>query len=170
MALLAIDYRGYGESEGAATEAGLYQDGEAGWAFLADLPDVDPNRIAVYGRSLGGAVAIHLGLHRPVRAVVLDSPFSNAADMARHHYWFLPPGLVRLKLDNVTGAGRLRVPLLVVHGTDDRVAPVEMGRAVATAGRGRLIELPGAGHNDTYDLGGAAYRDSMAAFLRTALQ
>jgi hypothetical protein len=170
MGLLAIDYRGYGESDGEATERGLYRDGEAAWGFLADQPDVDSTRIATYGRSLGATVALHLALERPVRAVVLDSPFSSAAAMARHHYWFLPPGLVRLGLDNVGRAGRLRVPLLVVHGSDDRIAPVEMGRAVAAAGRGQFLELPHVGHNDTYDLGGPRYRDSVAAFLRNALR
>jgi hypothetical protein len=170
MGLLAVDYRGYGESEGTATEAGLYRDGEAAWAFLASLPEVDPSRIAVYGRSLGGPVALHVATVRPARAVVLDSPFSSARAMARQHYWFLPPGLIRLKLDNVSMARRLTVPLLVVHGVDDQIARVEMGRAVAAAGRGRLLELSHAGHNDTYDLGGPRYRDAMAAFLRGALQ
>lgn len=168
--LLAVDYRGYGESDGAATEAGLYRDGEAAWAYLASHPDVDPARIAVYGRSLGSAVALYLALERPVRAVVLDSPLSSAADMARRHYWFLPRGLMHLRFPNEARATRLSVPLLVVHGAADRIAPVTMGRAVAAAGRGRLLELVGAGHNDTYDVGGAAYRDTMTAFLRDALR
>lgn len=170
VGLLAVDYRGYGESEGHATEAGLYLDGEAAWAHLAARPEIDGARIAVYGRSLGSAVALHVALAHPVRAVVLDSPFSSARDMAREHYWFLPRGLLRLRFPNVERAARLEVPLLVVHGGDDRIAPVTMGRAVAAAGRGRLVELPGAGHNGTYDLGGTAYRDTMAAFLREALR
>jgi dipeptidyl aminopeptidase/acylaminoacyl peptidase len=168
MALLAVDYRGYGESDGEATEAGLYRDGEAAWDVLASRPDVDPSRIVVYGRSLGSPVALHLATSRAARAVVLDSPFASARAMARRHYWFLPPVLLRLRFDNVAMADRLTVPLLVVHGVDDAVAPVEMGRAVAAAGRGRLLELPHTGHNDTYDLGGPRYRDSMAAFLREA--
>lgn len=170
MGLLAIDYRGYGESEGSASEAGLYRDGEAAWRFLASQPDIDTSRIAVYGRSLGSAVALHLAVERPVRAVVLDSPFSSGRAMARHHYWFLPSSLMHLRLDNLERARRLRARLLVVHGVNDRIAPVEMGRAVAAAGRGRLMELEGAGHNDTYDVGGSRYRDGMAAFLRGALQ
>lgn len=170
MGLLAIDYRGYGESEGSASEAGLYRDGEAAWRFLAQQPDIDAGRIAVYGRSLGSAVALHLAVERPVRAVVLDSPFSTGRAMARHHYWFLPAGLIHLRLDNLEQAGRLRVPLLVIHGSDDRIAPVEMGRAVAAAGHGHLLELARVGHNDTYDAGGSRYRDSMAAFLRGVMQ
>jgi hypothetical protein len=170
MALLAIDYRGYGESEGSATEDGLYRDGEAAWDYLAALPEIDTARIAVYGRSLGSAVALHVAGRRPVRAVVLESPFSTARAMARHHYWFLPSALVRLKLDNVQRAAGLAVPLLVVHGTDDRIAPIRMGRAVAEAGRGRFLALPHAGHNSTYEVGGAGYRDAMGAFLRESLR
>lgn len=171
VGLLAIDYRGYGESEGAATEAGLYRDADAAWDWLAARPDVDPERIAVYGRSLGSAVALYLAAQRPVRAVVLDSPFSNAREIARHHYWFLPPGLVRLSLDNVARAAQVTAPLLVVHGEDDRIAPIAMGRAVAAAGQAReFLALEGAGHNDTYAVGGTAYRDRMTAFLREALQ
>jgi pimeloyl-ACP methyl ester carboxylesterase len=168
--LLAVDYRGYGESEGAATEAGLYRDADAAWAYVTHLPEIDARRIAVYGRSLGSAVALYLATERPARAVVLDSPFSSAAAMARHHYWFLPPMLVRLSLDNVGRAARLTVPLLVVHGSDDRIAPIAMGRAVAAAGHARdFLAVPGAGHNETYLLGGHRYRDLMITFLRTAM-
>ncbi|MFQ6046789.1 MAG: hypothetical protein ACE5PT_10615, partial [Gemmatimonadales bacterium] len=74
--------------------------------------ETDSTRIAVYGRSLGSAVALYLATHRPVRAVVLDSPFSSSRDMTEKHYPFLPAGLLRLRLDNVARAGRLKAPLL----------------------------------------------------------
>lgn len=169
-AVLILDYRGYGESEGTPTEVGLYRDADAAWEFLSAHADVDSARITVYGRSLGAAVALHLADTRPVRAVVLESPFSSAAEMAREHYRLLPSFIIRLSLDNVARASRLRVPLLVLHGTDDRIAPLRMGRAVAAAGRAReLVLIEGAGHNDTYDLGGARYREKLHAFLRSTL-
>jgi hypothetical protein len=166
--LLALDYHGYGASDGAPSEAGLYLGADAAWDFLAAQPGVDPARIAVYGRSLGSVPALHLAVTRPVRAVALDSPFSSGREMARVHYWFVPPLLVRLELDNLTRARRLGAagtPLLVFHGRADVIAPVAMGRAVAEAGRGRLVELEG-GHNETYaDLG--RYRSTLRAFLRS---
>jgi dipeptidyl aminopeptidase/acylaminoacyl peptidase len=171
MALLVLDYRGYGESDGEATEAGLYRDGEAAWDYLAAQPEVVADRIAVYGRSLGAAVALHVATSRPARAVVLESAFSSARAMARQHYWFLPPGLVHLTMDNVARARALAVPLLVVHGTEDRIAPIRMGRAVAEAGRARVfLELPGTGHNDTYAMGADRYRAAVHTFLRESLR
>ncbi len=170
-ALLFLDYRGYGESDGQPTETGLYRDGEAAWAFLTAQPEVDPARVAVYGRSLGSAVALELAARHPVRAVVLDSPFSSASALARLHYWFLPPGVVRLSMDNLARARLLTAPLFVAHGTEDRIAPIAMGRAVAEAGRAAtFLAIPDAGHNDTYDLGDARYRDAMTAFLRDAFR
>lgn len=171
MGLLVLDYRGYGENPGPATEAGLYRDAEAAWDYLARRGDVDAGRIAVYGRSLGSAVALHLATHRAVSAVVLDSPFSSAAEMAARHYWFLPQSLVRLSLDNVSRASRLEAPLLVFHGARDRIAPLEMGRAVAEAGRAQhFVVFENAGHNDTYDAAPARYRETMHEFLGAALR
>jgi fermentation-respiration switch protein FrsA (DUF1100 family) len=171
VALLILDYRGYGESEGKPTEPGLYKDGEAAWDFLASQAGVDSGRIAVYGRSLGAAVALHVATVRPVRAIVLDSPFSTGRDMARLHYPLLPSFIVRLSLDNVGRASRVQAPLLVFHGTADNIVPLRMGRAVAEAGRAReLVLLEGAGHNDTYDVGGRRYREKLHAFLGEALR
>lgn len=169
--MLVIDYRGYGESGGKPTEPGLYLDAEAAWSFIKSLEEIDPARIAVYGRSLGSAVALYLATHQPVRAVVLDSPFSSSRQMSRRHYPFLPARLLRLELDNIARARQLEAPLLVFHGTDDRIAPFSMGRAVAQAGRAvELVAIQGAGHNDTYDMGGESYRDRLHEFLSEHLR
>ncbi len=170
MALLILDYRGYGESRGRPTEEGLYRDAEAAWNFLATRPEVDSSRIAVYGRSLGSAMALYLAERKNVAGVVLDSPFTSARDMARLHYGFLPRSMVRLSLDNVSRARRIRAPLLVFHGTEDRIAPSWMGETVARAGRAReLVWIEGADHNDTYELDLRAYRSKLHEFLRSVL-
>lgn len=168
-ALLALDYRGYGASDGTPTEAGLYRDAQAAWAYLATRPEIDAERIAVYGRSLGSAVALYLATERPVRAVVLDSPFSSGRDMADEHYSLVPKALLTIELDNVARAARVSAPVLIFHGSADRIAPLHMGQAVAGAARATLVVLDGAGHNDTYDVGGRAYRERMHAFLAEAL-
>src|SRR5438094_1597934 len=95
-ALLVVDYPGYGGSGGRATEAALYAAAEAGYALLATRPGVDPHRIFVYGRSLGSAVAIYTAARRPVAGLILESPFTSAAAMARHHYGLFPRFLLHL--------------------------------------------------------------------------
>lgn len=171
VALLILDYRGYGESTGTPSEAGLYADAEAAWSFLAARPEVDPRRIAVYGRSVGSVPALYLATAEQVRALVLDSPLSNARDMARVHYPLIPRFILRLSMDNLDRAARLTAPLLVFHGANDDIAPPWMGRVVAQAGRAReLVLIEGAGHNETYDVGGEAYRNKMLEFLAQTLR
>ena len=168
--LLVLDYRGYGSSAGEPTETGVYRDADAAWDHLASLPEIDSTRIGVYGRSIGSVVALYLATERPVRVVILDSPFSTGREMAEHHYSFLPLALMRLSLDNISRAEQLTVPLLIFHGTEDRIAPIEMGHAVAHAGRAdSLIELVGAGHNDTYAVGGDMYVQAFLQFLEKHL-
>jgi pimeloyl-ACP methyl ester carboxylesterase len=171
MGLLVLDYRGYGTSDGTPTEDGVYLDVEAAWDYLTGRPEIDSTRIAVFGRSIGSAVALHLATERPVRAVVLDSPLSSGREMARRHYRFMPTMLTRLSLDNLDRAGQLTVPLLVFHGTDDWIATIDMGRRVAEAGRAEeCVEIEGAGHNDTFTLGGTAYVARFHQFLETHLR
>lgn len=171
VALLILDYRGYGESEGSPSEPGLYTDAEAAWAYLMSRPEVDPSRIAVYGRSVGAVPALHLATARPIRAVVIESAFTNATDMARVHYRFLPSFIVRLSMDNLARAGQLTAPMLVFHGAEDDIAPPRMGRAVAEAGHAReLVMIQGAGHNEIYDVGGEEYRRKFTAFLAETLR
>lgn len=165
-AMLILDYRGYGQNGGRSNEAGLYQDADAAWDYLLSRPEVDPHRIAVFGRSLGSVPALYLADTRPVAAVILDSPFTTARAMARVHYRLFPSFLVRSAMDNLARASRLTAPLLVIHGAEDRIAPTRMGRALAEAGRAQVFyEIPGAGHNDVYEMAGARYRETIHEFL-----
>src|SRR6266513_5099859 len=166
-ALLVLDYPGYGGSGGRATEAALYAAAEAGYTMLATRPGVDPHRIFVYGRSLGSAVAIYTAAHRPVAGLILESPFTSAAAMAKHHYRLVPRFLLHLSLDNLTTVKLVRCPILLFHGDADRLVPGAMGMAVAAAAPGpvEVVLLHGSGHNDTYEIGGRAYRDKMWAFI-----
>jgi fermentation-respiration switch protein FrsA (DUF1100 family) len=166
-AVLVLDYPGYGGSGGRATEAALYTAADAGYAALATRPGVDPQRICVYGRSLGSAVATYTAAHRPVAGLIVESPFTNAAAMAKYHYGLLPRFLLRLSLDNVANVRRVHCPILLFHGDADRLVPTAMGMAVAAAAAGpvEVVLIHRSGHNDTYDIGGRAYRDKMWEFI-----
>src|SRR5437016_3082015 len=166
-AVLVVDYPGYGGSGGRATEPALYAAAEAGYTMLATRPGVDPHRIFVYGRSLGSAVAIYTAAHRPVAGLILESPFTSAAAMAKHHYRLVPRFLLHLSLDNLTTVKLVHCPILLFHGDADRLVPGAMGMAVAAAAPGpvEVVLLHGSGHNDTYEIGGRAYRDKMWAFI-----
>lgn len=166
-ALLVVDYPGYGASGGRATEARLYAAAELAYATLAARPEVDRDRIVVYGRSLGTAVATHTAARHRVAGLILESPFTSAAGMSRQHYGLFPRFILRLHLDNLTEIARVSCPVLVFHGTADRLVPADMGEQVAAAVPGgvELVLIEGAGHNETYDYGGRAYREKVAAFV-----
>ena len=169
-ALLVLDYPGYGASGGRTTEAGIYEAGALAYQALASRPGVDRERIYVYGRSLGSAVATRTVADHPAAGLILESPFTSARDMAARSYRIFPLFLVRLQLDNLATIRRLRCPVLVFHGTADRLVPMEMGRRVAEAVPGpvEFVMIEGAGHNETYGVGRKAYRDKLWSFVHAA--
>src|SRR5947199_363126 len=134
---LGLAYTGHGSRRGGATEGALYAAADAADAALAARPDVDPRRIYVYGRSLGSAVATYTAAHHPVAGLILESPFTNAAAMAKYHYGLLPRFLLRLSLDNVANVRRVSCPILLFHGDADRLVRRAMGMAVPAAPAGR---------------------------------
>jgi hypothetical protein len=167
-ALLVVDYPGYGASGGRASEAGMYEAADLAYDALISRADVDQRRIYVYGRSLGSAAATHTAVQHEVAGIILESPFTSARGMAARHYRIFPRALVRLRLDNVGRIPSIHCPILIFHGTADMLVPIQMGRDVAAAAEGpvEFVLIEGAGHNDTYDMGGKAYRDKLAAFVK----
>ena len=167
VAVVLVDYRGYGRSEGTPDEAGVYRDGLAIYDAVA-ARDVPARDVVLFGRSLGGAVAIEVALQRAAGAVALESPFRSVPALARQHYWFVPSVAIRTQMDNESKIGRVDVPTLVLHGDRDAIVPAAHGRRLfELAGRPAQFHLiEGAGHNDTYFVGGVPYRDAWRTFLR----
>ncbi len=167
-ALLVVDYPGYGASGGRASEAGMYEAADLAYTALIARPDVDRQRVYVYGRSLGSAAATHTASTHEVAGLILESPFTSARGMAARHYWIFPRFLVHLGLDNVGAMRRIHCPVLIFHGTADMLVPITMGRDVAAAAAGpvEFVMIEGAGHNDTYEMGGNAYKEKLAAFVK----
>jgi pimeloyl-ACP methyl ester carboxylesterase len=176
--VLAIDYRGFGRSDGELpSEAQAYADALAGWEALK-AREPRPARRFVYGHSLGGAVAIDLAARRPDMAgLIVESSFTSIRDMAETtKYGFLPVGLILTqRFDSLAKVGKLAVPVLFVHGTSDRFVPPAMSERLHAAAPGpkRLLLVEGGGHSNVSGVAFDAYRraieDLVASAGRTAV-
>ena len=169
--VLIIDYRGYGQSTGKTTEAGIYLDAEAAWNYLVGERGVPAGRIILFGRSLGGAAAAWLAGGREPAALIVESSFSSGADMARRLYPIFPAKLLtRLKFPVAEFVSRAQSPVLVVHSRDDEIIPIAMGQAIhgAAGENGQFLELRG-DHNAGFWISRNAYVPGLDQFLVSVL-
>jgi fermentation-respiration switch protein FrsA (DUF1100 family) len=162
-----FDYRQYGRSQGKASEEGLYRDARGALSYLQGRADLSPDRIVYFGRSLGSAVAIDLAVSSPPLGLILESPFASLRAMAGR---FLPGPLSALVPDGFDNLGKMAeitCPTLFFHGSHDGIVPYEHGRRLfeAAASPKSFFTIRGAGHNDTYIVGGSRYFAQMSDFL-----
>jgi fermentation-respiration switch protein FrsA (DUF1100 family) len=168
---MILDYRGYGESTGKASEQGTYLDAEAAWNYLVNRRMVPPERIIVFGRSLGGAVGAWLGSQHTPAAMIIESSFSSGVDMARRLYPFLPARLLtRLHYPVAEYASRLDCPVLVVHSRQDEIIPFEMGLTIyaAVTQRKAFLELRG-DHNSGFFISRQDYIAGLDEFIESVI-
>jgi fermentation-respiration switch protein FrsA (DUF1100 family) len=165
--VLLLDYRGYGRSEGSPTEAGVYADARAGLAHLVSERGIPEPRIVLFGRSLGGAVAVELAQDRALAGVILESVFTSIADVVRTIFGVPLGPLGRGRFDSLSKISRVRVPLLFFHGDRDNIVPFKLGRRLFEAApEPKAFEtIAGAGHNDTIWVGGRPYFERIGRFL-----
>lgn len=164
--VLFAGYRGYSGNPGKPTEDSLTADAGLLLDWLA-ARGVPPERTVLYGESLGTGVAVKMAAARDSAAVILESPYTSIAEVAQTHYWYLPAKwLVLDKWNSMAHIGRLRAPLLVVHGSRDKTVPTRYGRELFAAAPEpkELFILEGGNHNDLYDTPQVAER--VIAFLR----
>lgn len=146
FSVLLPDYRGFGASSGSPSEAGLYEDAEAAWRWVTTVRGVAPDRVVIAGRSLGGAVAIESAFRHAPGALVVESTFTRLPDVAAGVYPFLPVRLLlRERFASVEKIGAIRCPKVFLHGVEDALIPISMGRALyAVAAEPKtFIETPG---------------------------
>lgn len=168
ISVFIFDYRGYGRSEGQPDERGVYLDAVAAYDYLISRQDVEPDNIILFGRSLGGAVAVDLATQRPAAGLILESTFTSAKDMAKSSFGFLPVHLlIKTKFDSAEKIGQLRLPVLFFHGTEDRTVPIRLGKQLFAAAKEpkEFYEIQGADHNNTFVVGGQPYFDKLAEFM-----
>ncbi|MCQ9426775.1 alpha/beta hydrolase [Pseudomonas sp. LJDD11] len=179
FSVLAIDYRGFGQSKGELpSEKSVYEDARIAWQRLK-LLQPDPDRRLIYGHSLGGAVAVDLAAELgqedlpQARALVIESTFTNLADVATaiaSSYTSLPVRwLLSQKFDSQDKIADIHMPVLIVHGTDDRYVPPRFSEQLYAAAvePKKLLLVPGGSHNNSMRLGRQAYSEALQALLRT---
>jgi fermentation-respiration switch protein FrsA (DUF1100 family) len=150
LSVFIFDYPGYGRSAGRPSEAGCYAAADAAYGWLTRR--VAPQDVLIFGRSLGSAVAVDLAVRRPHRALVLVSPFTSIPAVVQRLYPVLPARrLMRNRFDSAAKIGRCPRPLLVVHGTRDRLVPFAEGERLFAAANEpkRFRPVPGARHDDS---------------------
>jgi fermentation-respiration switch protein FrsA (DUF1100 family) len=167
--VLAVEYRGYGKSEGRPDERGLYLDAQAAWEHLVRERGIPPRRVIAFGQSLGTAVAADLAASREVGGVVLEAPFASVTAVARRAYFFLPgiTALMKTKLATGEKLAASEVPLLVVHCTRDPVIPFPLGERVFELARGPkwFFRVEGHCHEEAAFVAPAEYRARLLEFL-----
>ncbi|SAM34253.1 alpha/beta hydrolase [Pseudomonas sp. 1 R 17] len=177
--VLAIDYRGFGQSHGELpSETTVYEDARIAWERFQVLQP-DPGKRLIYGHSLGGAVAIDLAaelgkqMPLPVRGLVIESTFTSLADVAAAVANTSLPvrWLLSQKFDSIDKIADIHMPLLVVHGLDDRYVPPRFSEQLFEAARQpkRLLLVPGASHNNSMSLAGRSYRQALDNLMQAKM-
>lgn len=167
LSVLIVDYRGYGQSSGKPTEAGLDRDAQAAWRWLTETEGVRPENIILFGRSLGGAVASRLATRVEAAGLIVESAFTSVPDLGAELYWWLPVRLLsRLDFNTADYLRQSDLPVLIIHSQDDEIIPFEHGRRLhEIAGeRATLLEIEG-GHNTGFLESRQRYRDGLDRFI-----
>lgn len=162
--VFAMDYPGYGVSEGAPSEKSVYAATQAGWRYLQTQRQVTAAQLVLHGRSLGGGPATDFAAREPVAGLILESAFTSVYRVVFKH-----PLLPGDQFENESKLARVRCPVLVIHGREDRVVPFAHGEALLAAApepkQHRWVN--GAGHNDILDVAAAGYWQALEEFRRS---
>ena len=164
IGVMLVEYRGYGGNPGKPTELGLYEDARAALKFL-EGQGVSLEEVILYGESLGSGVAVQVAYEAKVAGLVLETPYTAMPDVAAHHYFWLPvQWLVRDRYESKSKIASVSVPLLVLHGSEDKTVPARFGKALYNlALEPKTLEIfEGGSHNDLYDFGAA---DAVVRFV-----
>lgn len=168
LSVFLFDYRGYGRSAGSPSEAGLYRDAQAAYDYVTRIRKIAPQRLILFGRSLGAAVAAELAVSSPAAGLILETPFPSIEAMAKAHYLGLPAHwLLEARYDLLEKLKRIAIPILVIHGDRDTIVPMALGREVFEMAREpkALYIVRGADHNNLYLVGGRPYFQRLRQFI-----
>lgn len=167
LSLFAFDYRGYGESEGAPSETGLYRDSDAAYRYLRERLQVPPERIVVFGHSLGSAVAVELVTRVPAAGLILDGAPTSVVERAQEVFPYAPVRWIAAsRFASIERVGSLTLPKLFLHAREDEVIPFQHGRRLFEAAASPKVFVPlRGGHGDAFEVDSAAYFGAIRGFL-----
>lgn len=169
--VLAMDYRGYGKSEGSPTEAGTYLDADAAWEYLTEKRAIPPNRIVIHGRSFGGGIAAYLASRHAPAGVILESTFTSIPDRGAELFPLFPVHLLsKFQYNSLERMGSISCPVLVIHSKDDQVIPFEHGERLFRAAKEpkQFVAIQGS-HDGGYVASHKVYDPAVKGFLRLCL-
>lgn len=167
LSVLLFDYRGYGRSTGRPSEAGTYFDGEAAWRYLVEGQKKKPEKIILFGESLGGAVAAEIAARHRAGGLILQSNFTSIPELAARLYPFLPAKwLSKFRYATIDKIGAITAPKLIIHSPDDEIIPFSMGRALyeKAADPKQFLQIRG-GHNEGFLVSGKLYERGLDDFI-----
>ena len=165
--IFMFDYRGYGKSAGKPTEQGVYLDALAAWHHLVDDRGIDPARIVLIGKSLGGAVAIDLATRVDAACLIVENTFTSIPDMGRLRFPFIPAMFVRSSMASIDKVPAITCPKLFIHGQLDDIVPFEHGRRLfdAAAEPKQFMPLGDCDHDSIIEVGAGRYLDAISGFM-----
>lgn len=167
LSTFIFDYRGYGQSEGKPTEQGTYLDAEAAWSYLIQKKQVDPTRIIIFGRSLGGVIAAWLAhVHTP-KVLIIESTFTSIRDIAADLYPYLPVRLLsRFDYSAMDYLRQVNCPVLIVHSRNDEIISFSHGRRLFEAAHEpkEFLEITGT-HNEGFMTSARHYEGGLDFFI-----
>jgi len=164
--ILIFDYRGYGKSKGISSEIGLYRDTHSSYNYVRDKKGFPPENIIVFGESLGSVAAVDLASSEAVGGLITEGIFTNAKDMGRRIYPFIPAFFYSVRMDSLSKIKRVYCPKLIMHSINDEVIPFELAKKVFENAPPpkKFVQLEGA-HNTTFIDSREKYTFSIASFL-----
>ncbi|MFH1412402.1 MAG: alpha/beta hydrolase [Candidatus Omnitrophota bacterium] len=167
--ILIFDYRGYGNSKGVPSENGTYADAEAAYEKLREIDPANKDRIILYGRSMGGAVAVELARRVDAKGLVTDSVFTSTGDMSKEVYPILPFKIsLMVRYDSISKISRLKTPKLMIHSTEDEIVPFAQGKELfEKASEPKDFYRMRGGHNDAVFMQSEEYLRRINMFLES---
>jgi fermentation-respiration switch protein FrsA (DUF1100 family) len=167
LSVLAVEYRGFGQSEGTPDEAGLVKDVECFYRYALDSLRVTPSRIVIYGFSIGTGPATDLAVRVPAGGLVLEAPYTSLPDRGQELYPFLPVRwLMKTRFANIEKIDQVNCPKLIIHAVGDRTIPIAHGRAVYERASSPKMFLEVRGdHNDAYRSDSHVFFGGLKTFL-----